>query len=334
MPDPVVVQVLREFREALRLREAAQMAEMALRYAQIERVLTDKMELLAVDLAAKQAAGEVVTEGALYRMERYRELHAQALLELERYSGQYALPLIEAEQAYYGEMGIRSAQMAMMAQLEAGGINIAWNRLPVEAIQNMIGMAGDGSPLARLLAKSYPAAMDGMIQQLIASTALGINPRQTARNMVNGFGMGLDRVLVLARTEQLRAFRTASTAQYRESGIVKGFRRLVTQDTRTCLACLASDGEWFDVAAELTDHPCGRCAAVAVLAVGPEVQWEKAQDWFAGLDDATQGRMLGNKYDAWKQGDISFSDLRRTAHSDTWGDSPRVATLAELGIGA
>jgi len=234
--------------------------------------LTDSMQLLANDMAARKAAGQTISEGALYRMDRYKALHLQVERELDNYTNQYALPFIEAEQQYYGEMGIRGAWDSLMAQTGAGGINLGWNRLPVEAIENMVGLAGDGSPLRALLAKAYPDAMDGIIKQLIQSTALGINPRQTAYNMARGMDMGLDRALTIARTEQLRAFRMASTAQYRESGIVKGFKRLATHDTRTCLACLMSDGEVFDSAEELSDHPNGRCLVPESLVAGPGIR--------------------------------------------------------------
>jgi SPP1 gp7 family putative phage head morphogenesis protein len=331
MPDPVVVQVLREFKEALRLREAAQMTQMAQRYVQIEQRLAGQMELLAQDMAAKKAAGQVVSEGALYRMDRYKALHLQVEAQINNYNSQYALPFIEAEQRYYGEIGIRGAWDALASQAGSAGLNIGWNRLPVEAIEQMVGLAGDGSPLKALLAKAYPAAMDGMIKQLIDSTALGINPRQTARNMADGLGDGLDRVLTIARTEQLRVYRMASTEQYRESGIVKGFKRLATKDTRTCLACLMSDGEMFQVEEELSDHPNGRCTCIPVLNVGPQVQWENGQDWFKALPEERQQALMGEQlFNGWKGHKFGLSDLRKTAHSDTWGDSPRVATFKEL----
>jgi SPP1 gp7 family putative phage head morphogenesis protein len=331
MPDPLVVTILRQYKEALRLREARQMADMARQYAQIEMRLTDSMQLLANDMAARKAAGQTISEGALYRMDRYKALHLQVERELDNYTNQYALPFIEAEQQYYGEMGLRGAWDSLMAQTGAGGINLGWNRLPVEAIENMVGLAGDGSPLRALLAKAYPDAMDGIIKQLIQSTALGINPRQTAYNMARGMDMGLDRALTIARTEQLRAFRMASTAQYRESGIVKGFKRLATHDTRTCLACLMSDGEVFDSAQELSDHPNGRCTVIPILAIGPQVQWENGQDWFKSLPEEQQQNMMGEQlFNGWKGHKFGLSDLRKTAHSDTWGDSPRVATFKEL----
>lgn len=332
-PDPVVVQVLRDHREALRLRERGQMADMALRYAQIERTLASEMELLARDMAERKAAGQAVTEGALYRMGRYQALQAQIKREIDRYNREYADPYISREQEYYGDRGIQSAYSVLGVQAGGAGINITWNRLPTSAIENMIGLAGNGSPLYRLLANAYPVALDGVIKQLIDSTALGINPRETARRMANGLGLGLDRILTIARTEQLRVYRMASTEQYRESGIVTGYRRLVTKDARTCLACLASDGEHFDVASELEDHPNGRCAAVPDLRVGPRVQWEPAPQWFDSLDEGQQRQMMGaTRYEAWKDHRIGFADLRRTAHNETWGDSPRMATLAELGL--
>lgn len=309
------------------------MAQMAQRYVEIERKLAAQMQLLAADMAERKRLGQVVSEGALYRMERYKALQGQVKDEIQRYNGQYALPLIEGEQAYYGDMGIRGAWDALSVEAGYRGIGVTWSRLPTEAIERMVGLAGDGSPLKALLAKAYPDAIDGMIKQLIASTALGINPRETVRRMGDGLGYGLDRILTICRTEQLRVFRMASAEQYRESGIVVGFRRLAAHDPRTCLACLALDGQKYEVGQELEDHPNGRCTLVPDLKAGPRVQWETGREWFAKQDPETQERMLGTaRYDAWRGHRFAFESLGRTAHSDIWGDSPRVATMQELGI--
>lgn len=230
MTDPAVVQVLQRFKEALLLQERQQMAEMALRYLEIERSLAASIQMLADEMALRKVQGLAVTPGALYRLDRYKALHAQARVELERYTRDYANPLIARMQAQYAQLGIEAAWQA----LSVSAIGVSFKRLPIEAIMNMVGFTGDGAPLQRLLAQAYPEAMDGMIRQLIESTARGVNPRATAAAMANGLGLGLDRVLVIARTEQLRAFRMASTAQYRESGIVQGFKRLATKDSRTC----------------------------------------------------------------------------------------------------
>jgi hypothetical protein len=326
MADPLVVQVLRQFKEALLLQERQQMAEMAVRYLEIERSLAASIQMLADEMALRKAQGLAVTPGALYRLDRYKVLQAQARVELQRYTRDYAGPLIARMQEQYLQLGIEAAWQA----LSVSAIGVSFNRLPLGAIMNMVGFTGDGAPLRKLLALAYPDAMDGMIRQLIESTARGINPRKTAALMAKGLGQGLDRVLVIARTEQLRAFRTASTAQYRESGIVQGFKRLVSKN-RPCMACLVSDGEVFRVDQELSDHPNGRCSVVPILMVGPEVQWQTGPEWFNTLDAATQERMMGaEKYGAWKEGKFALADMRKTAHSDTWGDSPRVATLSEL----
>lgn len=329
MTDPMVVQVLRQFKEALLLQERQQMAEMALRYLEIERSLATSIQMLADEMVRRKALGLATTPGALYRLDRYKALQAQARIEFNRYMQDYANPLIARMQAQYAQLGIEAAWQA----LSVSAIGVSFKRLPIDAIMNMVGFTGDGAPLQRLLAQAYPEAMDGMIRQLIESTARGVNPRATAAAMANGLGLGLDRVLVIARTEQLRAFRMASTAQYRESGIVQGFKRLATKDSRTCMACLVSDGEVFRSNQELSDHPNGRCAVVPILKVGPEVQWQTGSEWFNNLDAATQERMMGaEKYGAWKDGKFALEDMRKTAHSDTWGDSPRVATLSELGM--
>ncbi len=268
MTDPLVVQVLRQFKEALLLQERQQMAEMAVRYLEIERSLAASIQMLADEMALRKAQGLAVTPGALYRLNRYKVLQAQARVELQRYTRDYAGPLIARMQEQYLQLGIEAAWQA----LSVSAIGVSFNRLPLGAIMNMVGFTGDGAPLRKLLALAYPDAMDGMIRQLIESTARGINPRKTAALMAKGLGQGLDRVLVIARTEQLRAFRTASTAQYRESGIVQGFKRLATKDARTCMACLVSDGEVFRSNQELSDHPNGRCLAPGSVVGGPAIE--------------------------------------------------------------
>ena len=123
----------------------------------------------------------------------------------------------------------------------------------------------------------------------------------------------------------------ATVEGYRESNVVSGFRRLAAKDGRTCLACLMSDGETFDLASDLTDHPNGRCVAVPILVGREPPQWQTGREWFETLPPERQREMMGaERYDAWSRGAFDLSALRRTAHSDVWGDSPRVATLAEL----
>jgi len=328
--EPLVVRVMREFKAALLLREQAQEADMADRYLEVEERLQAHIDALAWDFAERREQGLTISEAALYRMERYKRLRALTEEEVLRYTGDYAEPLIRRGQAEMGQLGIDNAASAINASYGAFGGPI-FERLPYEAIENMVGLAGDGSPLNTLLREAYPDAFDGVIRELIQSTAIGVNPRQTARRMRDGLGAGLNRALVIARSEQLRVYRQASAMQYERSGVVREFRRLATKDSRTCMACLVSDGERFPVGAVLSDHPNGRCAMVPVVIHARTPQWETSLQWFRQQDPEQQRGQMGAKYfEAWQDGVFQLPQLRSTVRSNVWGDSPQVTALNKL----
>ena len=328
MPESQVAQVVRRFKSLLLDREAASMWQMAVRWRMVERTIEGHIDALATEIAQRQAEGEKVTPWHVQRMERYHRLQAQVRDELRRFQADAEAQII-ANQRDYAELGIEAAYEA----IRVGKAGVSFDRLPVSAVETMTGLAGDGSPLFSVLQKRAvtPEAVAGLTDSLVDAIAMGWNPRKTAVAMKDGLAQGLNKALVIARTEQLRSYRMANVAQFRESGVVRGFRRLVTKDARTCLACLMSDGETFALAEELTDHPNGRCVAVPVLAGEERPDWLQGRDWFESLPEDMQRQMMGDaKYESWQRDGWDLSALRKTAHSDVWGDSPRVATLEEL----
>jgi SPP1 gp7 family putative phage head morphogenesis protein len=326
-PDPLVVTTLRNFRVALGLREDALVESMAGQWLEIESRLDAQIGLLAREMADLVAEGKPITEQLVWRQERYQYLKSQMQTEIAKYNAT-AVKTISQAQTGNALLGIDAAQAAITTQIGPFGTN--WNRINVEAVQNMIGFAGDGSPLKSLLAEDYPDAVDGLLKALINGVARGQSPVQTAREMKDGMAGGLQRALVIARTETARAYRMASTEQYRQSGVVRGFRRLVFRQT-ACMACLMLDGELFDVASEMDDHPNGKCCAIPMVAGVADPTWETGKQWFAKLTPEEQEAKMGpGMFAAWKDGKIDLSDLAAKQHSDTWGDSPAVPSLASL----
>ena len=327
MADPDVVVVARQFKAALLAQEQGAMVVMGQRWATVERTLQAHIDALVQELGSIEALASMTPE-QLYRMDRYQALVLQAREQMRLYE-RWAEGRITASQREAIEMG----RETVVESLSALGVDISWNRLPVRAVEIMAGLAGDGAPLFSLLQQRalWPDAVDGLTQALLKGVALGWNPRKTAARMADGLAEGLNKALTIARTETMRAYRMATVEGYRESNIVSGYRRLTSKDGRTCLACLMSDGETFTLADDLTDHPNGRCVAVPILIGQEPPQWQTGREWFETLPAERQREMMGaERYDAWSQGAFDLSALRRTAHSDTWGDSPRVATLAEL----
>jgi len=326
--DPLVIRVLAEYRARMDGQETALMEDMARRWLLIEGGLDADIAALAQEMARRTAAGEVITKQMVYRAERYQIIKARLADEVKKYN-QDAVEIISSAQRQYATLGINAAQDAITAMYPSP-LSAAFNRINVGAVESMIGFAGDGSPLRTLLTKDPKLAVDGLLDALINGLGRGLGPGQIGRDMANGMGMGLDRAMLIARTEAARAQRTASTMQYRDSGVATGFMRLVKKST-ACVGCLMLDGERFKLAEELYDHPAGKCGTVCIIEGMPPPTWQKGQDWFLEQDEDAQRRILGpERYQLWKDGQIKLSDLARKTHSDVWGDSPRVASLSEL----
>jgi len=330
-PDPLAITILREYRARMDDMESVLMRDMARRWLVIEGGLDADISALAQEMARRTAAGETITKQMVWRAERYQIIKARLADEMKKYNLDYASGAISTAQRQYASLGINAAQDAITAMYPSP-LSAAFNRINVGAVESMIGFAGDGSPLRTLLVKDYGAAADGLLDALINGLGRGLGPAQIGRDMADGMGMGLDRALLIARTEAARAYRTASTQQYRDSGVVTGFMRLVKKAT-ACSACLMLDGERFELEDELYDHPRGKCDVICVVEGVRPPTWERGQDWFAAQPPEEQQRILGlERYQLWKDGQIKLSDLARKTHNDVWGDSPRIATIEELGL--
>lgn len=326
--DPEVIRLLREYRLALIGRENEQIKRLAKEWLALEYSLKDEMTLLAIQINEEKLKGSVITEQLMRRMSRYQKLDSQMKSQILEFVKDTAISDIEAEQLQFGLMGIQSASEAIKI---TGALGVAFDRLPVDAVETYVGMLGDGTPLYRLLKEAYPQSLDGVIKALLEGTAKGLNPNQVAYQMSKAMGMGLERITLIARTEQLRVNRLVSAQQYRQSGLEGVMKRVATKDGNVCMACLALDGEVIPLDEELDDHPRGRCTAVFQIKSSPLIQWEKGGDWFLRQDEDFQRSMMGNtKFEMWQDGQFELKDIAKKDFNETWGSSPREATIKEL----
>lgn len=329
-PESDVIRVMDEYKAALLNREAAQLDAMTNRWLALERRLEANIELLARQMQERQQAGLPVTQGALFRLERYQVLLAQIHQEWERYAV-YALDEVTTGQKTYGNLGVNHAIGGLEAT--APGVSATFTRLPREAIENMVGLLGNGSPLHTLLMNSAieAQAIDAMTRALLESTAFGRNPRKTARLMADGLAGGLNQALTIARTEQLRVYRQAALRQYRASGVVEGYYRLATRDSRVCPACLALDGQFIALDREMAEHPNGRCSQVPKVIGFPAPTWLTGPQWIQTQPANVQRQILGQgRFEAWQRGDFELSDLATVQRSAEWGNSLQTTPLNQL----
>jgi hypothetical protein len=327
----LVEQVMEEYRRRLLGREAEQMRDMARRWLEVERALEGMAILLAQEAGELKAAGKALTADQIYRMERYRRLIAQAKEEVKKYE-RWAADLIGGKQAEMGKLGAECATATIeAAYLDAGVIGAQFDRLPIRAVEEMAGRASDGSPLYQLLLKDYPETVGDLTSTLMKATAEGLNPRETARLMMEDMAGNLDRALTVARTEQLGAFREASRMQMDISGVVEGYIRRCALNDRTCMACVVLDGTEYPTDELMEVHPCDRCFMQPKVAGLAPVEGESGQRWFERQPEEIQRGMMGEKYyDAWRSGGFQLSDLAKTHEDPVWGPTVGVRPLSEL----
>jgi len=306
-------------------------------YEGVSKRLVQDAQDLAQDIAKLREAGEVVPPWRVAQLDRYRELVSQAEAELGRLGAAGADTIADLQRQGL-DLGMDMAE-AQVGALIPPEVLLTFNRLPMGALESMIGFLQDGSPLARLLGDLGTETARRIGDLLRDGLGLGWNPRKVAAMIRKEVGMALTRALRIARTEMLRAWRKSSIQGYRDQGsLVKGYRRHAQQDTRTCIACLLMDGTFYEVQEDFTDHVQGRCAVIPVTRTWEELgfhgipdtnaEWEPGKDWFLRQDEAAQRDILGDPiYDAWQGGKIGLDDMKTLHVSREWGDSWGAASL-------
>jgi len=330
MPEPLVVVASRQFKMRLLAQEAVEMEEMARQWLSVERALEAQISALALEFAEREREGKTISAAALYRLERYQRLREQAEEEFLRY-GEWAAGRITDEQRVLVRQGLQDYAQSVELTYQSGGqFGAFFDRLPVEAVEYLVGLAGDGRPVGDLLklrlrfdpGDSHSAAQvwARAVDTLVQGTAQGRNPRRTARDMADDLAGGLNKALEIARSEQIRAYRESGRNQWQASGVVTGQRRLAAHDGRVCAACLADEGHVYSIDEPLPDHTSGRCTGVPIVKNMPAVQWTAGEAWFRQQPEATQVSILGrSRLDAYQAGAFGFGDLVTRTEDPVWG---------------
>lgn len=328
--SPLVVRVAEQFRTGLAAAEDAQRVVMAQRWLQVEGALSNEIEAL---VAQAYNAGRELKDWEVFQLTRYRSLNVQVTAEIERYLADVE-PLIDRSNGVQVIQGAQNARtLTELAAREGGGVlRVNLMQLNPAAVENVVSLARAGQPLGELMSLAYGNAADGMVTELVQGIALGRNPRDTARLMrTDGLSRGYSHTELVARDMHNRSYRMASQEQYRQSGVVSRFIRLAAKAENTCLACLALDGEIYDVEELMEVHPQDRCTMVPWVDGIPRVQFQTGAQWFAGLPADQQRAMMGpTRHDAWQAGDFQFSQMATRRDNDTWGPSAVVTPLRDL----
>ena len=201
-------------------------------------------------------------------------------------------------------------------------------------------------------------ATESMKQALVNAVAIGDNPRVAAEHMVKAvqgqFEGGLARATVIARTEQLDAYRSAAMLeQNRHPDVLAAWQWCANLSARACPSCLSMHGTVHDIDEPgPIDHHQGRCARVPVTKTWEQLGFHDIPEptgalkpgdgirWLERQSDDVQSKIMGPKrLDAWKDGRYPPEDwsVRKTHWSvdehghprQDWRDSMHVGPIRE-----
>lgn len=195
-----------------------------------------------------------------------------------------------------------------------------------DATRELIGIAGDGNPLAVHFAKIAKPARQAMFDALFFGIAAGKPNPFVAREIRDAIGGTAAQAMTIVRTETNRAYREASRKFYADTPAVKGWRWLAAIEATPppCPICWALHGRIFATKTKFGTHPNCRCTMVPVFDVkeafvtGPQL--------FADLNPAQQKIILGpRRLELYMQG-AELRDFIETQKS-AFGIGRRVKPL-------
>lgn len=285
------------------------------------------------------------------------ELHTQALAIaqlgddagvshiIRRTKAEQAVAMVSADlQRILRQAGDEASQqaLAMISLADEHTRALATAQLPPGFTAALL--RADQAQLARIAARATQhitvrhyylneRATESMKQALIESVGIGTSPRDAAHKMVarvrGEFEGSLARAVVIARTEQLDAYRAAAHQTYTANrDVLSGWMWCATLTGRTCPSCLAQHGSIhpLDEPGPL-DHHQGRCTGIPVtkpwaqLGVndipepGTAIRPGDGVKWLKKQPQDVQERVMGPKrLAAWKAGSYPPQDwtVRKT----------------------
>lgn len=312
MPD--LYAMAAQFREELLRGDREAAGRMAAAYAEAqERILAAVNDLLARARSAREA-GEQTGPGWLLARGRLEQILEQVRAELARWERTAAGEVAEVQRAA-AVQGIQDSA-AMAGPVVRG----SFQTLPREALEDLAGFLGDGTPVAAALQARGVRTAAQIRSLLIGAVAVGENPRRAASRIRRAAGMELVDALRIARTETMRAWRESSRRTYEANAdVIRRWQWVAARSARTCAACLAMDGREFPLSEPMGTHPNCRCVMVPVAGAGPPPR-ASAEEWLRGQPEAVQVRVLGRaKRDAWLSSVFTLSDLVGFRQDPVWG---------------
>ena len=318
---PTATELAIAFKRAIDRRDAAALMRLAKTYHELYKRLLPKMDSLILAMSKLDEP----TTGQVYRLAQYKSLMSSVEDELKKYAAYTELE-IRAETRAAADLAAKQSQ-AYMAQF---GLTMA-QRVPTDALINMLGFLSEDSPLWKRLTLYSAEHTMRLANALTEGIAFGYNPAKVAKTFERIMGGGLTDAMRMTRTSMLYAHREASRAQYiANADIIDGWTWWSSRDASTCMACLANHGKLFPNTERLNGHYNCRCVSIPHVKIWSEPE-QTGEEWFSTLSEAQQKEMMGAQtWEAWKGGAFKFDEFATHRHDDIYGDMLAKTPLWEL----
>lgn len=311
------------FRAAVIRQDAIARQRLIQAYADALRRLRPLIELVELELLAL----DDVSPWRIFQLERWRILETQLYEEIAAIGRIENLHLTESQRRLVAMAGEHSRALALVQVAPADVARIAqgWVQVSPYAVESLIGATVDGAPLQRLFDAIGPDVANMARRMLSDAIALGQHPRIVANALTAATDQAFARTYTIARTEMLRAYRTAAIRTYQENtDILDGWIWVAAKSARSCAACLALDGQIFPLEERfMRQHVNCRCSCVASVS-GVPWQRETGSEWLAKQPADVQDEVLGKRGgEAYRAGQVNLDDFIRQDVSAIWGPSYR-----------
>lgn len=323
-----IYDVVEKQRAALLAKEYQTVKGIVRAYEVAERRVEASIRQFQARIKAAQNAGLEPSLAWYYQEARLENVLREIRMHLDEFSKD-ALEFAESGRSDAYELGAVHALRLAEAQVygDIAGLNAG-------AFANAQALLSATSPLKALFDEIGPTAAVKAREVFAQGIAEGWNPRKMGRVLASEIeGLSKRRAVLIARTEQIRAYRTANTDVYkRNADVLRGWRWTAAKTPATCAMCLALDGEIFPVDQPLSSHPACRCSMVPLPKTdfgGP--QPTLGEDYFQKLPEADQDRILGKgKAVLYRDGKITLKDNVHWKGSPEWGRQPSPRPLSWL----
>lgn len=324
MPKSELEKAIERYRADLLANESKATLAIANAYKVSRERLIKRIEVLAESIAED---GAEFTPSQVLKWQRAKTLLRQIEAEMGSLATASAQPITDA-QATAVDLASEQAKGLAVATAQSAGadaiaatIDTTWNRLNTGAAEAIVGRMSDGSPLNTWLDQFGKKASGIIAESLQSAAALGTNPRAVARELAKQLDISAARLLLMSRTEVLRAHRTATLQQYQANAdILKGWIWLSAKQTRTCAACLAMDGTFHEIDETMASHPNCRCTMRPALKNDPMRKVQTGKQWLDKQPPEAQDAVLGKAGGAaYRAGEVELQDFVKVTESADWG---------------